>query len=82
MNSEPKLDVSQLPWFLENQYIGALFRKMRKPVRDRRVIMSPAWSESTNYLTVKAMPLGSGALLGIIPYNIHKEWLTSLHGLY
>ena len=65
MNFEPKLDVSQLPCFLENQYLGALFRKMRKPVRDRQVIMLPAWSESTNSLMVKAMPLGSGALLGI-----------------
>ena len=65
MNSKPKLDVSQLPRFLENQYIGALFRKMWKPVRDLQVIMSPAWSESTNAFMVKAIPLGSGALLGI-----------------
>ena len=69
MNSEPKLDLSQLTCFLENQYIGALFRKMRKPVRDRRVIMLPAWSESTNALMVMAMPLGSGALPGI--YSLH-----------
>ena len=69
MNSEPKLDVSQLPGFLENQYIGALFKKMRKPVRDCRLIMSPAWSESTNAHMVKEMPLGSGVLLGIYSLN-------------
>ena len=65
MNFEPKLDVSHLPCFLENQYIDALFRKMRKPVWYRQVIMSTLWSESTNALMVKEMPLGSGVLLRI-----------------
>ena len=64
MNSDPNELVSIPPCFLEDQYIGALFKKIINPVRDQRVTSSPAWSESTYALDVKPVPRGSGALGG------------------
>ncbi len=47
MNSDPKELVSIPVCFLDDQYIGALFRNIMKPERDRLVIRFPAWSAST-----------------------------------
>ena len=60
MNSEPKVYVSQLPYFFDNQYTGAEFRYTRNPVLDLRVIQSPAWSASTYALITNPIPLDSG----------------------
>ena len=58
MNSEPKLNVSQLSYFLEQTKIGALLSNKIKPVLERRVTESPALSESTKALIVKHAHLG------------------------
>jgi hypothetical protein len=44
---------------------GAPLRYIIKPVLDRRVTTSPAWSESTNWWVIKVFPLGGGASGGI-----------------
>ena len=42
----------------------AVFKNMKYPVRDRRVILSPAWSLSTHIRRSTDFPLVSGALGG------------------
>ena len=65
MNSEPNELVSMPVCFFDDQYIGALFRKTMKPVRERLVIKLPAWSASTYARIVKPRPLGGGMLSAI-----------------
>ena len=64
MKSEPKEVVFTLVCFLDIQYIGAMLRYTRKPVRERRVIESPAWSASTKARMTKPNPRGAGMLEG------------------
>ena len=65
-NYTPNIDVSIVRCFLENQ---ALFRKIMYLVLDRLVILSSAWSESTNIFRSISLPLGLGALVGIASFT-------------
>jgi hypothetical protein len=65
MNSNPKELVSMLVCFFEYQYIGALLRNTIKPVWDLLLVVSVAWSESTNAHIVMLTPLGSHKFAGI-----------------
>ena len=65
-NSAPKTLVLTVACFFENQTIGAIFTKVIKPVLDRRVCLSPAWSESTNIRKSTSFPRGVlDALVGM-----------------
>ena len=64
-NSAPKNDVSTVGWRFENQTTGAIFNKIKSPVRKRRVSSSPAWSESTYKRKSTSFPLALGAFGGI-----------------
>ena len=46
-NSAPKTEVSMVTCFFDIQIIGDKFQKIKKPVRERLVVFSPAWSLST-----------------------------------
>ena len=61
-NSDPNTEPSMVACFLISQLISAVFKNMKYPVRDRLVILSPAWSLSTYILRSTDFPLGSGAL--------------------
>ena len=77
MNSEPKELVSIVVCFLEVQYIGALLTKIINPVRERLLVVSPVWSESTKAHNVTAAPLDSGMLGGsssvLDPYTVADQ---------
>ena len=62
MDSEPKLDASQLPCFLEQTKIGELLRNMIKLFLERIVPELLAWSEPEKCLMVKPMHLGADEL--------------------
>ena len=38
-----KTEVSIVGWRLDSQSMSDMFRKMRIPLRDRRLVLSPAW---------------------------------------
>ena len=59
-NSAPKADDSTVVFRLENQIIGALFKKIKYPVRDCLVAFSPALSESTYRHKSTSFPNGGG----------------------
>jgi len=63
-NSDLNEEVSTLVCFFENQYIGAEFKNIKNPVLERRVVTSPAWSESTKALILNEIPRGGGMLGG------------------
>ena len=65
MNSAPKTELSMVACFLLNQSIMAVFKNMNYPVRDRLVILSPAWSLSTHIRRSTDFPLGSRAFGGM-----------------
>jgi hypothetical protein len=65
MNSAPKTEVSMVACFLETQSIKAILQKIRKPVRERLVLLSPAWSLSHIMRTSRSLPKGSGMSTGI-----------------
>jgi hypothetical protein len=77
MNSDLNEDVSMLICFFENQYIGAEFSKMIKPVHDLRVTLSLAWSESAKAHMVKPIPHRLGVLGGSsskhVPYTVADQ---------
>ena len=49
---------------LGNQYMGAELRKIINPIRDWRIVISSAQSESTNALIVNHIPIVCGTLGG------------------
>jgi hypothetical protein len=64
-NNAPDTNLSMLLCCLECQYTGAIFRKIKNPVLDLLVNLSPAWSESMNKQMSISLPLGFGAFMGI-----------------
>ena len=51
---------------LESHPINAWMSQIKYPVRDRRVVLSPAWSLSTIAYKTTGLTIGSGALEGTV----------------
>ena len=92
MKSDPNEDDSTDVCFLLHQWTRAEFRNTTKPVCDRLVIVSAAWSASTLALIVNPTPRGSGMLGGsssrpsMCPNSLavqsrHWNWSMSTTGL-
>ena len=64
VNSEPKLLISIVVCFLENQWTRAVCVYSKNPVLDLLVIISAAWSTSTLVQTMNPSPLSCGMLGG------------------
>jgi hypothetical protein len=58
-NSEPIVEDLMVFWALENQMMGAWFRKMTAPVCKWYVMRLPAWSVSMKQLICMALPSGT-----------------------
>ena len=88
-NLLPNEIVSNDVWFLDSQYIGALFMNTGTPDRDCLVNLSPAWSASTYVCSINSIPSDSGALEGMSSFNtlpyklLHScigNWSKSISG--
>jgi len=77
-NSAPKTEVSMVDCFFEIQIIGAKLQKIKNPVRERRVDLSPAWSLSTIIRRSMSLPSGGGMSVGMAS----TTWHVSRDGLY
>ena len=64
-NLVPKTELSTVGCFFDNQAISAMFMKIKYPVRDQRVDLSPAWSLSHIRRRSISYPLGSGMFNGM-----------------
>jgi hypothetical protein len=65
-NSAPKTEVSMVACFLETKSIRAILQKMRKPVQEHLVLLSPTWSLSHIMRMSTSLPEGSGMSTGIV----------------
>ena len=72
VNTEPNDLVSILFCFLLIQYMGALFKYIKKSDSDFLIIESVAWSVSAYALIMKPRPRDSGMFGGKVPFNLRS----------
>ncbi len=68
-NSAPKTDDSIIGCFCESQSINNMFKKIRNPVPERCVDLSPAWLLSTIMHRFTSFLRGGGAFVGIASWT-------------